>query len=199
MTIKQFELHEMRLRASSDRALAATRVADQAGPDGLPLLSSIEDDRDVAVLRAVGLGDKPDEELRAALSPYVASRRPVRTTDRVLRFSRRSPLLTSGWRPPTWGSTTLRRAGTHRPLSRKGPVPPQQRGSFGSAHLSTRSVACSARGPCRRGLIRCRSQIDELAATPSADLGVRIYAGGQECSQTQTEPPRAPIAHPYMA
>ena len=190
MTITQFELHEMRLRASSDRALAATAVADQAGPEGLPLLSSIEDDRDVAVLRAVGPGDKPDEELRAALSPYVASRRPIRHY--------RSRLALQSPKPASYFRLAVTDSGINNSAQSGNPPTAVTQGS--AARTTAQQLWIGAPVDSFGGLLVLVGHAEEgsFAARStswplplSADLGVRIYAGGREGSQTHAEPPRA--------
>jgi hypothetical protein len=184
MTIKQFELHEMRLRASSDRALAATAVADQAGPDGLPMLSSIEDDRDVAVLRAVGPGGKPDEELRAALSPYVASRRPVRQY--------RSRLALQSPQPASYFRLAVTDSGINNSAQSGDPPTAVTQGS--AAGTTAQQLWIGAPVDSFGGLLVLVGHAEEgsFAADRrstswplplSADLGVRIYAGGRKCSQ----------------
>jgi hypothetical protein len=189
MTITRFELHEMRLRASSDRALAATAVADQAGPDGLPLLSSIEDDRDVAVLRAVGPGDKPDEELHAALSPYVASRRPIRHY--------RSRLALQSPKPASYFRLAVTDSGINNSAQSADPPTPVKGGP--SAGTKAQQLWIGAPVDSFGGLLVLVGHAEEgsFAARStswplplSADLGVRIYAGGRGCSQTHAEPPR---------
>jgi hypothetical protein len=185
MTIKQFELHEMRLRASSDRTLAATAVADQAGPNGLPLLSSIEDDRDVAVLRAVGPGDKPDEELRAALSPYVASRRPVRHYRS--RVALQSPKHASYFRLAVTDSGINNSAQSADPPTpvRKGPsagTTAQQ--LWIGAPIDSFGGLLVLVGHAEEGSFAADRTSTSWPLPLSADLGVRIYAGGRSAAKS---------------
>jgi hypothetical protein len=184
MTITQFELHEMRLRASSDRALAATTVADQAGPDGLPLLSSIEDDRDVAVLRAVHPGDQPDEELRTALSPYVASRRPVRHY--------RSRLALQSPKPASYFRLAVTDSGINNSAqSGDSPTAVKQGSGAGTraqqlwigAPVDSFGGLLVLVGHAEEGSFAADQRSTSWPLPLSADLGVRIYAGGRACSQ----------------
>src|SRR5688572_3072014 len=80
--INALVLQEFRLHAA-DRAGEAARIV-AAFSDGIeppvPLLTSIDDDRDVAIVRGLHAGEHPetDPRERAALEPYVASWQPIR-------------------------------------------------------------------------------------------------------------------------
>jgi hypothetical protein len=75
-------LQEFRLHAADSAGEAARIVA--SFPDGIepavPLLTSIDDDRDVAIVRGVHAGEQRegDPRQRAALDPLVASWQPVK-------------------------------------------------------------------------------------------------------------------------
>lgn len=75
--IRVFVLEEFRLRAEDTDGAAARIVAET--PHGIepaiPLLTSVEDPRDVATLRAVHAGESTDSDSaqHAALSPLVSS------------------------------------------------------------------------------------------------------------------------------
>ena len=80
--INTLVLQEFRLHAADSAGEAARIVA--AFSDGIepavPLLTSIEDDRDVAIVRGLHAGEPPeaDPRQRAALDPFVASWQPVK-------------------------------------------------------------------------------------------------------------------------
>ncbi len=80
--INSLVLQEFRLHAAGSAGEAARIVA--AFPDGIepavPLLTSIDDQRDVAIVRGLHAGEQPeaDPRQRAALDPLVASWQPVR-------------------------------------------------------------------------------------------------------------------------
>lgn len=187
VAINTFELHEMRLRASSDRVAAAKALADQAGPDGLsvPLLSSIEDARDVALLRAVRAGDAPDGDMSAVLSPYVTSRQPV-------RYYRSRLALDSADR-----ASYYRLAVTESGINdRAAPADPQRTPPVHGNHagIAARRLWIGAPVDSYGGLLVLVGHAEEggfsadreTTSWPlplSADLGVRIYAGGRELSK----------------
>src|SRR5688572_768064 len=80
--INSLVLQEFRLRAADSAGEAARIVA--AFSDGIepavPLLTSIDDDCDVAIVRGLHAGEQPeaDPRQRAALEPFVASWQPVK-------------------------------------------------------------------------------------------------------------------------
>jgi hypothetical protein len=80
--ISTLVLQEFRLRSAGDAVDAASIVAAFAGglESSVPLLTSIDDKRDVAVVRALHAGEKPegDPAQRAALEPLVASWQPLK-------------------------------------------------------------------------------------------------------------------------
>jgi len=81
VAITEFVLQEFRLRAADSVDEAARIVA--TFPDGLepsvPLLRSIDDERDVAIVGALHVGERLDQhEQRAALDPLVATWQPVK-------------------------------------------------------------------------------------------------------------------------
>lgn len=75
-------LQEFRLRAPDTVGEAARRIAALPGgiEPGVPLLVSIDDERDVATVRALHTGETTDAApgLRAALDPLVASWQPLK-------------------------------------------------------------------------------------------------------------------------
>jgi hypothetical protein len=81
-TINSLVLQEFRLHAADSGGEAARIVA--AFSDGIepavPLLTSIDDDCDVAIVRGLHAGEQPeaDPRQRAALEPFVASWQPVK-------------------------------------------------------------------------------------------------------------------------
>src|SRR3990170_7973726 len=80
--INALVLQEFRLHAADSGGEAARIVA--AFSDGIepavPLLTSIDDDRDVAIVRGLHAGEQPegDPRQRAALDPLVATWQPVK-------------------------------------------------------------------------------------------------------------------------
>lgn len=80
--INALVLQEFRLRAADTAGDAARIVAAFSGgiEPAVPLLTSIDDQRDVAIVRAVHAGEQPegDPGQRAALDPLVASWQPVK-------------------------------------------------------------------------------------------------------------------------
>src|SRR5687767_6086253 len=75
-------LQEFRLHAADSAGEAARIVAsfsDGVEP-AVPLLTSIDDDRDVAIVRGLHAGEQreADPQQRAALEPFVASWQPVK-------------------------------------------------------------------------------------------------------------------------
>lgn len=78
--ITRLVLRELRLRASSDARTAAELVAtaNASNDRAVPLLTSVEDDRDVALLRGLQetAAEDDDRRLMAALAPHIASLRP---------------------------------------------------------------------------------------------------------------------------
>lgn len=75
-------LQEFRLRVADNSGAAARIVASFSGgiEPAVPLLTSIDDHRDVAIVRALHAGEKPetDSAQRAALDPLVASWQPIK-------------------------------------------------------------------------------------------------------------------------
>jgi hypothetical protein len=80
--IKALTLQEFRLHAPDSSGEAARIVAAFSSgiEPAVPLLTSIDDDRDVAIVRGLHAGEEPeaDPRQRAALDPFVASWQPVR-------------------------------------------------------------------------------------------------------------------------
>lgn len=80
--IKTLVLEEFRLHAADTAPEAARIVAAFSGgiEPAVPLLTSIDDERDVAIVRALHAGETPEADPRqhAALDPLVASWQPIR-------------------------------------------------------------------------------------------------------------------------
>lgn len=94
--IQAFVLRELRLRDTAPAGEAARAVAEAAGATGpaVPLLTSIDDERDVAVLRAVYAGETAETEdaQRDALEAFVVTwRPPQRYAARIAERSGTSP------------------------------------------------------------------------------------------------------------
>jgi len=92
--ITEFVVQEFRLHTADTADEAARIVAtlpDRIEP-GVPLLRSIDDRRDVAIVGALHAGERFDErEQRAALAPLVASWRPVKRYGPRISESAESP------------------------------------------------------------------------------------------------------------
>lgn len=80
LTITTLVLEEFRLRAGADDGAAARIVAafSDGNEEAVPLLTSIDDRRDVATVRALHDGEATDPAERVALDPLVASWRSVK-------------------------------------------------------------------------------------------------------------------------
>jgi hypothetical protein len=94
--INSLVLQEFRLHAADSEGDAARIVAGfTAGIEAaVPLLTSIDDPRDVAIVRALHAGEQAgaDTEQRAALDSLVATWEPIRRYGpRIAEHSRRSP------------------------------------------------------------------------------------------------------------
>lgn len=114
--ISSLTLEEFRLRAADTAGDAARIVAAfSAGIEpAVPLLTSIDDDRDVAIVRGLHAGEQPeaDPRQRAALDPLVASWQPVR------RYGPR--IIERSESPPTY----YRLAVTESGINNAEPEPP---------------------------------------------------------------------------
>src|SRR5688500_5027735 len=117
--INSLVLQEFRLHAADSASEAARIVA--AFSDGIepavPLLTSIDDDCDVAIVRGLHAGEQPeaDPRQRAALEPFVASWQPVKQYGP--RITERSES------PPTY----YRLAVTESGITNAKPEPPEPR------------------------------------------------------------------------
>lgn len=115
--INSLVLQEFRLHAADSGGEAARIVA--AFSDGIepavPLLTSIDDDRDVAIVRGLHAGEQPeaDPRQRAALDPFVASWQPVKEY---------GPRITERSASPT---TFYRLAVTESGITNAKPEPPE--------------------------------------------------------------------------
>lgn len=94
--IKGFVLQEFRLHAADSAGHAARIVAAFSGGIGpaVPLLTSIDDPRDVATIRALHAAGQPgaDPGQRAALDPLVASWQPLKPYEpRIVARSEQPP------------------------------------------------------------------------------------------------------------
>jgi hypothetical protein len=124
--INSLVLQEFRLHAADSAGEAARIVA--AFSDGrepaVPLLTSIEDDRDVAIVRGLHAGEQRegDPRQRAALNPLVASWQPVKQYGP--RITERSES------PPTYYRLAVTESGiTNQP----DPPPPSPHAADGNA------------------------------------------------------------------
>jgi hypothetical protein len=178
--IDTFVLREFRLRAA-DGAIEAARIV-AAFSDGIqpavPLLTSIDDGRDVAVVRALHAGEMADADPleRAALEPLVASWQPARRYGP--RISERSE------NPPTYYRLAVTESGINTPDSRHAAGPaPDPKETRSSTRLDLLWIGVPIGTPA--GLLTViGSDGDELATRPdpgawplpfSRVLGVRIY------------------------
>ena len=115
--INSLVLQEFRLHAADSGGEAARIVA--AFSDGIepavPLLTSIDDDCDVAIVRGLHAGEQPeaDPRQRAALDPFVASWQPVKEY---------GPRITERSASPT---TYYRLAVTESGIRNAEPAPPE--------------------------------------------------------------------------
>jgi hypothetical protein len=94
VAITEFVVQEFRLH-TADAAAEAARIVAKF-PDGIepgvPLLRSIDDQRDVAIVGALHVGERFDErEQRVALGPLVASWRPLKRYGPRITESAESP------------------------------------------------------------------------------------------------------------
>jgi len=115
--INSLVLQEFRLHAADTSGDAARIVAAFSGgiEPAVPLLTSIDDDRDVAIVRGLHAGEKTeaDPEQRAALDALVASWQPVK---------RYGPRITErSESPPTY----YRLAVTESGINNAEPEPPE--------------------------------------------------------------------------
>lgn len=77
LVLQEFRLHDADTAGDAARIVAA--FSDGIEP-AVPLLTSIDDQRDVAIVRGLHAGERPeaDPEERAALDPLVASWQPIK-------------------------------------------------------------------------------------------------------------------------
>jgi hypothetical protein len=91
LLLQEFRLHAADVAGDAARIVAEFSVGEEAA---VPLLTSIDDHRDVAIVRALHLGEPTDGDPRprATLEPLVASWQPVRRyTPRITERSQRPP------------------------------------------------------------------------------------------------------------
>ena len=169
-------LQEFRLRDADTGSVAAHIVAGFAGgiEAAVPLLTSIDDQRDVAIVRAVHAGEPtdPDPQERAALAPLVSSWQPVREY---------SPRIAEGTdSPPTYYRLAVTESGINNaeerlPATTPAPAP---EGNFRTLAL----LWIGAPVGTYAGLLTLLGS-DEVARPDASDwplplsrsLGVRIY------------------------
>lgn len=76
LVLQEFRLHDADTAGDAARIVAAFSGGIEPA---VPLLTSIDDQRDVAIVRGLHAGERPEaEEERAALDPLVASWQPVK-------------------------------------------------------------------------------------------------------------------------
>ena len=173
-------LQEFRLRSSADAAQAARIVAGSARGQRamVPLLTSIDDPCDVAIVTAMHVGDPLEDVGRATLGPLVASWEvPQRFTPRI---TERSSSLPSYYRLAVTGS------GINKADPAPAAVTPDDAPESGStAPLDLLWIGTPV-GTHAGLLVLTGSDEDERATRPdprdwplplSTCLGVRIYAG----------------------
>lgn len=119
LVLKEFRLHSADTTDEAARIVAA--FSDGIEPP-VPLLTSIDDQRDVAIVRALHAGEKPEDDSRqrAALDPLVASWQPVRRY--VPRITERSQSPPSRYRLAVTESG-INNAEPPVPTSRRSAVP----------------------------------------------------------------------------
>jgi len=95
LVLEEFRLHRADTNGEAARIVAA--LSDGIEPP-VPLLTSIDDERDVAIVRALHAGEKAEDDSRqrVALDPLVASWQPVRRY--VPRITERSQSPPSHYR-----------------------------------------------------------------------------------------------------
>jgi hypothetical protein len=178
--IDTFVLREFRLRAA-DGAVEAARIV-AAFSDGIepvvPLLTSIDDGRDVAIVRALHAGETADADPleRAALEPLVASWQAAR---------RYGPRITErSENPPTYYRLAVTESGINNADARHvAAAAPDSKETRSSSQLDLLWIGVPIGTPA--GLLTViGSDGDELATRPdpqawplpySRALGVRIY------------------------
>jgi hypothetical protein len=105
-SIHTFVLQELRLRDTADANEAAGIVAAASTGTGpaVPLLTSIDDERDVAIVRALPAGETPatDAEQRESLAGLVATWQPQQRY--IPRITERSRSVPSHYRLAVTGS-----------------------------------------------------------------------------------------------
>ncbi|MEK6226350.1 MAG: hypothetical protein AABM40_08670 [Chloroflexota bacterium] len=179
--IQVLVLEEFRLRAADVDGAAARIVA--ASPHGvepaIPLLTSIEDRRDVATLRALHAGESTDSDAaqHAALDPLVASWAvPKHYGPRITERSQNSP-------------SSFRLAVTESGINAGGAPPPaklsQELDAAGTTSRAVGLVWIGAPVGTHAGLLvllGSNEAPEKLGSDPSGwplplsrDLGVRIY------------------------
>ncbi len=188
-----FVLHEVRLPASDGgtRRRAAARLAEMPhaqDEEVLPMLVSIDDHRDVACVRRVGVlpgsGDEAGTRIRHALTPETQSGGPPRyykeraavASEGGVRSYYRMAVTESGINEEAAANTLADAPGD-------APAPPQQDDATGASLLWIGTPVASA-----AGLLVITGHHDatayggsDPAAWPlptSRQLGVRIYEGG---------------------
>jgi hypothetical protein len=178
--IEAFVLEEFRLHAADTAGNAARIVASfsRGIEPPVPLLTSIEDDRDVAIVRGLHAGEQTetDSQQRAALDPLVASWQPVKQYGP--RISERSAS------PPTYYRLAVTESGINN--AEPEPPAPVPRGLAAAGSMSTRLDLLWIGRPLGTyaGLLTLLGSDDRYIGTSeprewplplSRSLGVRIY------------------------
>ena len=180
-SIKVLVLEEFRLRAADVDGAAARIVADSAHgiEPAIPLLTSIEDRRDVAMLRAVHAGESTESDAarHAALDPLVSSwAAPKHYGPRITERSQSPP-------------SSFRLAVTESGINAGGAPSPvtlgQESPGDGSTNHAVGLVWVGAPVGTHAGLLVLLGSYDDPSAVRSdssgwplplsRDLGVRIY------------------------
>lgn len=123
LVLQEFRLHDADTAGDAARIVAA--FSDGIEP-AVPLLTSIDDQRDVAIVRGLHAGERPeaDPEERAALDPLVASWQPVKQYGP--RFTERSES------PPTYYRLAVTESGINNAPSEPLPAVPPAVGRNGT-------------------------------------------------------------------
>lgn len=161
--ISSLALQEFRLHDADSRGAAARIVAGFSGriEPAVPLLTSIDDDRDVAILRGLHAGERAEADPveRAALDPLVSSWQPVKLYGP--RITERSD------KPPTYYRLAVTESGINGPA----PSPPEP----------VQTVVAPRSSPKRVGLLWIGQPVGTYA-------GLLTLLGSDESDERRSEP-----------
>ena len=171
LVLEEFRLHDARCAGEAARIVAA--LSEGIEP-AVPLLTSIDDRRDVAIVRGLHAGERrgSDARLRAALDPFVAGWQPVRQYGP--RITERSES------PPTYYRLAVTESGiTDQQVPE--PLPPRTAGQKTSKRVGLLWIGLPV--GTHAGLLTLLGTNDGAGARSeprgwlplSRSLGVRIY------------------------